>query len=159
MHPALAGSEASTQAPSIRHGKSEASWSAPRCRAWPGIKLWATLRSLGRSGLARLIEHTCVHARHFADALAAAGFKILNDVSDQPGTLVSFGSSGTTRDVIARVQHNSTCWCAGTEWQGRAAMRISVSSWATTDADVDLSVETIIRATKAAPAAAERQTD
>lgn len=116
-----------------------------------GVELWATLRSLGRSGLAGLIERTCAHARHFADALAAAGFEILNDVVINQ-VLVSFGSSETTRDVIARVQQDGTCWCGGTEWQGRTAMRISVSSWATTDADVDLSVEAIVRAAKAASA-------
>jgi glutamate/tyrosine decarboxylase-like PLP-dependent enzyme len=118
-----------------------------------GVELWATLRSLGRAGLAELVERTCAHARRFADALAAAGYEILNDVVINQ-VLVSFGSADITRDVIARVQQDGTCWCGGTEWQGRTAMRISVSSWATTDADVDLSVAAIIRAAHALSGAA-----
>lgn len=113
-----------------------------------GVELWATLRSLGRSGLAELIDRTCAHARRFADVLAAAGYEILNDVVINQ-VLVSFGSAEVTRGVIARVQQDGTCWCGGTEWQRRTAMRISVSSWATTDADVDLSVAAIIRAAQA----------
>jgi len=59
--------------------------------------------------------------------------------------LVSFGSPEATRSVVAAVQHDGTCWCGGTVWQGRTAMRISVSSWATTDADVDRSLAAILR--------------
>ncbi len=59
--------------------------------------------------------------------------------------LVSFGDDETTRRVIAGVQEDGTCWCGGTVWQGRAAMRISVSSWATTDADVGHSLDAMLR--------------
>jgi glutamate/tyrosine decarboxylase-like PLP-dependent enzyme len=113
-----------------------------------GVEIWAAFKSLGRSGLAGLIERTCGYAVRFADGLRARGYEILNDVVLNQ-VLVSFGSPGKTRRVIERVQADGTCWCGGTEWQGRAAMRISVSSWATTDEDVERSLEAILRAARA----------
>jgi glutamate/tyrosine decarboxylase-like PLP-dependent enzyme len=110
-----------------------------------GIEVWAALRQLGRAGLADLIERTCQHAARFAEGLIGAGHRVLNDVVLNQ-VLVSFGSSERTREVIARVQGEGTCWCGGTIWQGHAAMRISVSSWATTEADVERSLAAILRA-------------
>jgi glutamate/tyrosine decarboxylase-like PLP-dependent enzyme len=109
-----------------------------------GVELWAGLKSLGRSGLAELIERTCAHARRFADGLRDAGFEILNDVVINQ-VLVSFGSAEKTLEVIRRIQEDGTCWCGGTVWQGRTAMRISVSSWATTAYDVETSLTAMIR--------------
>ena len=109
-----------------------------------GIELWAALRSLGRSGIAGLIERTCAYAQRFAEGLREAGYEILNDVAINQ-VLVSFGSADVTRSVIERLQREGTCWCGGTEWQGRVAMRISVSSWATTAEDVDASLAAIQR--------------
>jgi len=110
-----------------------------------GVELWAALASLGRSGLAELIERTCAHAQRFAAGLRGAGFEILNEVVINQ-VLVAFGSPERTWAVIERVQKEGTCWCGGTEWQGRTAMRISVSSWATTTEDVELSLAAICRA-------------
>jgi glutamate/tyrosine decarboxylase-like PLP-dependent enzyme len=110
-----------------------------------GVELWATLRSLGRSGLAELIERTCAHARRFAGGLRQAGYEVLNEVAINQ-VLVSFGVPEVTRAVIAEVQREGTCWCGGTEWQGRTAMRISVSSWATTCEDVEESLSAMLRA-------------
>ena len=73
-----------------------------------------------------------------------AGFEVLNDVVINQ-VLVSFGSPEVTREVIQRVQEEGTCWCGGTNWQGKTAMRVSVSSWATTAADVENSLEAIVR--------------
>jgi glutamate/tyrosine decarboxylase-like PLP-dependent enzyme len=109
-----------------------------------GVEVWAALRSLGRSGLADLIERTCRHARRFAQGLTEAGYEVLNDVVLNQ-VLVSFGDAETTNRVIAELQSDGTCWCGGTVWQGRTAMRISVSSWATTDADVDKSLNAMLR--------------
>jgi glutamate/tyrosine decarboxylase-like PLP-dependent enzyme len=109
-----------------------------------GVELWATLRSLGRRGLAELIERTCRHARRFAEGLRAAGHEILNEVVINQ-VLVSFGDAAVTRAVIAKVQSEGTCWCGGTEWHGRTAMRISVSSWVTTAEDVEMSLAAIRR--------------
>jgi glutamate/tyrosine decarboxylase-like PLP-dependent enzyme len=109
-----------------------------------GIEVWAALRSLGRSGLADLIERTCRFAARFAAGLTEGGYRVLNEVVINQ-VLVSFGDDETTRRVIAGVQADGTCWCGGTIWQGQAAMRISVSSWATTEADVERSLAAILR--------------
>jgi glutamate/tyrosine decarboxylase-like PLP-dependent enzyme len=109
-----------------------------------GVELWAALKSLGRAGLAELIERTCAHARRFAEGLREASYEILNEVVINQ-VLVSFGSAETTLEVIRRVQEDGTCWCGGTVWQGKTAMRISVSCWATTDGDVELSLAAILR--------------
>ncbi len=109
-----------------------------------GVEVWAALRSLGRSGLAELIERTCRHARRFAEGLSKAGYDVLNEVVLNQ-VLVSFGDAETTNKIIAELQADGTCWCGGTVWQGHSAMRISVSSWATTDADVERSLDAILR--------------
>jgi glutamate/tyrosine decarboxylase-like PLP-dependent enzyme len=109
-----------------------------------GVDVWAALRQLGRAGVAEMIERCCRHARRFAEGLGAAGCEILNDVALNQ-VLVSFGDAATTRAVIEGIQRDGTCWCGVTEWQGRTAMRISVSSWATTDEDVEASLAAMLR--------------
>jgi glutamate/tyrosine decarboxylase-like PLP-dependent enzyme len=120
------------------HGTPESS------RRARGVEIWAALRSLGRSGLAEMVERTCRQASRFAEGLRAAGYSILNDVIINQ-VLVSFGSAETTNRVIRGVQADGTCWCGGTVWQGNTAMRISVSSWATTSDDVERSLAAILR--------------
>jgi glutamate/tyrosine decarboxylase-like PLP-dependent enzyme len=109
-----------------------------------GIEVWAALHSLGRTGIADLVERACRHATRFAEGLRAAGFDVLNDVVLNQ-VLVSFGDPEATKRVIAGIQQEGTCWCGGTAWQGKTAMRISVSNWATTEADVDRSVAAMVR--------------
>jgi glutamate/tyrosine decarboxylase-like PLP-dependent enzyme len=109
-----------------------------------GVDVWAALRSLGRSGLDDLVERNCRQATRFAEGLSAAGYEILNDVVLNQ-VLVSFGEPAETQRVVAGVQDEGTCWCGGTVWQGRTAMRISVSSWATTDDDVERSLAAMLR--------------
>jgi glutamate/tyrosine decarboxylase-like PLP-dependent enzyme len=109
-----------------------------------GVEIWAALRSLGRRGLAEMIERNCRLASRFADGFRNAGFTVLNEVQLNQ-VMVSFGDAEKTRSVIAAVQSEGTCWCGGTEWRGNAAMRISVSSWATTEDDVDRSVAAILK--------------
>ena len=109
-----------------------------------GVELWAAIRSLGRSGLREMIERNCRQARLFADRLRKAGFTVLNDVVLNQ-VLVSFGSADETRRIITGIQSDGTCWCGGTVWHGHTAMRISVSSWATTDDDVERSAAAMIR--------------
>ena len=113
-----------------------------------GVELWAALKSLGRSGLCALIERTCSLAQRFESGLRAAGFDVLNDVVINQ-VLVLFGEAAATREVIRRIQEDGTCWCGATEWRGKTAMRISVSSWATTEADVDRSLEAMVRIARA----------
>ena len=110
-----------------------------------GVEVWASLRSLGRQGLADLVDRTCGHATRFADGLRRLGCDVLNEVVINQ-VLVSFGSDADTRAVIDLLQRDGTCWCGGTEWHGRAAMRISVSSAVTTAGDVDLSLAAIEQA-------------
>jgi glutamate/tyrosine decarboxylase-like PLP-dependent enzyme len=110
-----------------------------------GVELWAGLRSLGRQGMAEIVERTCAHARHFAMGLSDAGYEILNDVVINQ-VLVSFGSAERTRQVIEEIQKDGNCWCGSTVWQGHTAMRISVSNWATSRADVERSLQAMLEA-------------
>ena len=112
-----------------------------------GVEVWAAIRSLGRAGLAELFERNCRQARQFARGLQASGYAVLNDVVLNQ-VLICFGDAQRTRRVIAAVQKEGTCWCGPTVWQGKTAMRISVSSWATTDEDVDQSLDAIRHAAR-----------
>ena len=109
-----------------------------------GFAVWAAIRELGRSGIAELVERTCAHARRFAEQFEEAGAEIANEVVLNQ-VLVGFGDDETTDAVIERVQRDGTCWMGGTTWRGRRYMRISVSNHTTTEADVDRSVEAILR--------------
>lgn len=115
-----------------------------------GVDVWAALASLGRQGTAALIDRCCGHASRMAAGLRAAGHNVLNDVRLNQ-VLVSFGSGARTRRVIEAVQEAGVCWCGGSEWQGQTVMRISVSSWATTDDDVDRSLASILATADATP--------
>jgi glutamate/tyrosine decarboxylase-like PLP-dependent enzyme len=110
-----------------------------------GIEVWAALAMLGRDGVADLVDRSCKLARRFAAGLRSAGFAVLNDVVLNQ-VLVSFGAPETTDAVIAAVQADGTCWCGPTTWQGVRAMRVSLSGWSTTEADVDRSVAAVQQA-------------
>jgi glutamate/tyrosine decarboxylase-like PLP-dependent enzyme len=116
--------------------------SSRRARA---VEVWAALKSLGRAGLDELVSRHCRQARRFAEGLAAGGAEILNAVVLNQ-VVAAFGDDDRTRRVLAAVQDEGTCWCGGTTWKGRAAMRISVSSWATTDDDIERSIAAILDA-------------
>jgi glutamate/tyrosine decarboxylase-like PLP-dependent enzyme len=109
-----------------------------------GADIWAALRSLGKQGVSEMIESNCRQARRFGEALSKAGCKVLNEVALNQ-VVVQFGDADRTRKVIAAIQRDGTLWAGETVWQGQVAMRISVSCWATTDADVEKSIETIVR--------------
>ena len=129
-------------------------WVPESSRRARGFPIYAALKSLGRSGLADMIDGCCAIARRMADGLRATdGVTILNDVVlnqvlvrfAPPGGGDSAAADDFTRRVIAAVQADGTCWLGGTTWHSVAAMRISVSNWSTTEADADLSVEAILR--------------
>jgi glutamate/tyrosine decarboxylase-like PLP-dependent enzyme len=120
-----------------------AHWVPEASRRARAVEVWAALRSLGREGLAEMIERTCAHARRFAAGLRTAGYDVLNKVPINQ-VLVSFGSDDATRRMIEEVQRDGTSWCGGSTWKGRVVMRISVSSWATTDDDVDRSLAAMV---------------
>ena len=115
-----------------------------------GFATWAALRELGRSGIAELVDRCCALARRFATQLAAIdGISVVNDVVLNE-VLVQFGhDDATTERVIEAVQRSGQCWMGSTTWHGQRLMRISVSSWRTTEADVDRSVRAIIAAASA----------
>ena len=142
LRTAMATSAAYLPPPSERRDPAE--FTPESSRRGRGIDVWAALRSLGRAGLAELIERTCHHAQRFAEGLRLAGYQVLNEVVTNQ-VLVSFGDEENTRRVIAAIQGEGTCWCGPTVWQGQHAMRISISSWATTGADVERSLAAMIR--------------
>jgi glutamate/tyrosine decarboxylase-like PLP-dependent enzyme len=137
----------SIQAPYLVHAEARdpSNYNPELSRRARGVELWAGMRSLGRQGMAAIVERTSSHARRFATGLKAAGFEILNDVVINQ-VLVSFGEPEKTLRAIARLQAEGTCWCGSTVWQGRTAMRISVSSWATTKEDVERSLAAMVKA-------------
>jgi glutamate/tyrosine decarboxylase-like PLP-dependent enzyme len=108
-----------------------------------GFATWAALRQLGRRGVAELIEQCCALARRFADQLSAIdGVAVVNDVVLNQ-VLVRFGDDKLTDRVVDTVQRSGECWMGATTWHGMRLMRISVSSWRTTESDVDRSVAAI----------------
>ena len=118
-------------------------WVPESSRRARAIEICAALRSLGRQGLADLVERTCRFARMASEQLEAEGFSILNEVVLNQ-VLVSFGDAETTQRVIRAIQEDGTCWCGGTVWHGQTAMRISIASWATDETDIERSLSAII---------------
>jgi glutamate/tyrosine decarboxylase-like PLP-dependent enzyme len=125
-------------------------WAPEASRRARSFALWAALRSLGREGVAEMVERCCACARRFAEVLGAQdGVEVLNDVVLNQ-VLVRFGDDDAATDaVVAAVQAEGTCWMGPTAWRGRRAMRISVSNWATTFGDVDRSCAAILEAAHA----------
>jgi glutamate/tyrosine decarboxylase-like PLP-dependent enzyme len=124
-------------------------WVLESSRRARGFALYAVLRSLGQGGVRDLIDRCCTLARALADRLRAApDVAVLNDVVLNQ-VLVRFGDDDAkTRAVIARVQNDGVAWMGGTTWRGKAAMRISVSSWATTEQDIDRTAQSILSAAR-----------
>ncbi len=110
-----------------------------------GLDVWAALRQLGRSGLAGLVDRHCEQALWLSGQLALAGIEVLNDVVLNQ-IVVAFGDDARTKAVVAALQASGDCWCGGTRWHGREAMRISISSWATTQDDLEISLRSMLNA-------------
>ncbi|MBA2331999.1 MAG: aspartate aminotransferase family protein [Actinobacteria bacterium] len=122
-------------------------WNPEFSRRARGFPIYAAIRALGRSGITALVEGSCERAEELAAILEAAdGVEILNQVVLNQ-LLVRFGDDdGLTQQVVRAVQEDGTCWLSGTTWQGRAAMRVSLSNYRTTTADVERSAEAILEA-------------
>jgi len=125
-------------------------WTPEFSRRARGFPIYAAIRALGREGIAAMVERCCDHAARFGELLGAEpGVEILNEVVLNQ-VLVRFrGDDEVTRATIAAVQDEGTCWLSGTVWQGKAAMRISVSSWQTSAEDVERSATAILEAAAA----------
>jgi aromatic-L-amino-acid decarboxylase len=127
-------------------------WNPEFSRRARALPVYAALRSLGRSGVAELVDRLCDCAERFAARLGALpGMEViaqgLNQVLVRPG-----GPDEAADRLVAAIQRDGTCWTSATTWRGRRCMRISVCSWRTTAADVDRSVEAIARALDGGPA-------
>jgi glutamate/tyrosine decarboxylase-like PLP-dependent enzyme len=126
-------------------------WVPEASRRARGLAVYAALRALGRKGIAEMVERCCSLARLMADRLAKGPrVQILNDVVlNQVLVRFSSPSGGSadafTAEVIRRVQEDGTCWLGGTSWHCLHAMRISVSNWSTTETDIEVSAEAILR--------------
>ena len=137
----------SVAAPYLPHGaaREPGDYTPESSRRARAVEVWAALRSLGRDGVADLVERNCRHAARFAAGLRQGGVEVLNEVVLNQ-VVASFGDDARNRAVLERIAADGTCWCGPTVWQGRTAMRISVSSWATTADDVERSLAAILRA-------------
>ena len=134
--------------------RDEVDWTPEFSRRARGFPVYAALRSLGRSGVADLVERCCEHAQRFAQELAGLpGCEILNDVVLNQ-VLLRFEDDETTRAVLRGVQESGDAWMSGTSWDGRDAIRISVSNWRTNDDDVARTVAAFARALERAAAPA-----
>ena len=120
-------------------------WTPEFSRRARGFAVYAAIRELGRSGITAMIENSCERAQQFAKLLEEGGATVLNDVVLNQ-VLVRFGDGEATRETIARVQQDGTCWLGGTDWFGEHAMRISVSNWRTSEEDVERSAAAILAA-------------
>jgi glutamate/tyrosine decarboxylase-like PLP-dependent enzyme len=116
-----------------------------------GAEVWAVLAALGRDGVSRLVASQVALARRFASSLSAGGLDVLNEVRLNQ-VVAACDDTRATEEMIAALQREGTCWCGPTTWRGRRAMRISISNWATTEADVDRSVAAVLAAAQQASA-------
>jgi glutamate/tyrosine decarboxylase-like PLP-dependent enzyme len=118
--------------------------SSRRARAVP---IYAAIRSLGRAGVAEMIERNCAQARRMAKQLSnIPGAEVLNDVVLNQVLVRLPGGDDANRAAVAAIQRDGTCWLGGTTWNGEYVVRVSISNWATTDEDVDLSAAAIAAA-------------
>lgn len=110
-----------------------------------GIELWATLMTLGREGIDGLISGLCHHARKCAELLTAHDFRITNRI-DFNQILVACDRPELTEATLQHLQQSGTCWCGGSVWQGEPVIRVSICSWATTETDIELTVDAFVTA-------------
>jgi glutamate/tyrosine decarboxylase-like PLP-dependent enzyme len=148
-HTAAMGMTASYLVRSGDADRSNSDWVPEASRRARGFAVYAALRSLGREGVAELVDRCCALARRLAAGMESAdGVEVLNEVALNQ-VLLRFGANDAlTDEVIGRVQEDGTCWVGGTRWRGQAAMRVSVSNWSTTEADIDRSADAILAAAR-----------
>lgn len=144
LHRAMA-----TQAPYLKIGERVApkDMGPEFSRSARGVEIWAALRSLGRSGVADLVERCCAHACRLSEGLKRLGYEILNDVVLNQ-VVAAIGTPEEHDRIAAHVQASGECWFGQTVWKGRSAIRLSVANWSTTDADIDRALNAIAEATK-----------
>lgn len=114
-----------------------------------GVEVWAAIKEMGREGIAQLVERCCAHAQRLAAGLREMDYEILNDVVLNQ-VVAAIGTEKDIATIVESVQREGECWFGSTAWKGRHAIRLSVSSWATTEGDIDRTLAAIERATRAA---------
>ena len=151
-HRAAMGLSAAYLTPAPETSRNNHEWTPEASRRARGFPLYAALRSLGRRGVADLVDRCCDLAVRMANRLSEEpGVEILNDVVlNQVLVAIAPVEGRDVADaVIDRVQRDGTCWVGGTTWHGRRAMRISISNWSTTEAEIDRSADAILAAVHA----------
>jgi glutamate/tyrosine decarboxylase-like PLP-dependent enzyme len=134
--------------------RDQVDWVPEFSRRARGFAVYAALRSLGRNGLAELVERTCECARRFADGIVSLpGVELINEVVLNQ-VLFRFATDEETEDVLSRVQERGDVWMSGTTWDGRRAIRVSVSNWQTTEDEIELALQSFRRAAEPAHAPA-----
>jgi glutamate/tyrosine decarboxylase-like PLP-dependent enzyme len=111
-----------------------------------GVEVWAAIKEMGSDGIEKLIDRCCQHAQCLAEGLQALGYEILNDVVLNQ-VVATIGKDGEIQTIINKVQAEGECWFGATTWQGKSAIRLSVSSWATTNSGIERTLESIGKAT------------
>jgi glutamate/tyrosine decarboxylase-like PLP-dependent enzyme len=114
-----------------------------------GVEVWAAIKEMGRDGVAQLIDRCCAHSRRLSLGLGKMGYEVLNDVVLNQ-VVAAIGTPAQIAKIVASVQREGECWFGATIWQGRHAIRLSVSSWATSESDIDRTLAAIARATREA---------
>ena len=147
-HPTAVHEAMATQAPYLKvGGKAAPKDMVPEfSRSARVVEVWAALHSLGREGLQELIDRCCRHARTLADGLRDQGFEVLNDVVLNQVVATLPNSAGWSAKLAAHVQKSGKAWFGPTNWQGKEAIRFSVSSWATSDRDIKQTLDAISEA-------------
>ncbi|WP_445362724.1 pyridoxal phosphate-dependent decarboxylase family protein [Microbulbifer sp. ANSA003] len=113
-----------------------------------GVEVWAAIQEMGPKGVAAMIDRCCIHAQHLCEGLAEMGYEILNDVVLNQ-VVATIGTAEDIQEIVRTIQEEGVCWFGTTTWRGKTALRISISSWATTDNDIALTLDAICRATEA----------
>ena len=120
-------------------------YSPDMSRRGRAVELWATLKLLGKSGVEELVDGLCERARQFAEEIKAAGFNVLNKVVFNQ-VLVTCGSPEETAATLRQLQQSGECWCGSGKWHNTPVIRVSVCSWATTEADISRTVRAFVKA-------------
>ena len=144
-HRSLKTARCAYAGPGAEGERDGSTWVPENSRRARGVECWAALRHLGREGVAALVDRCCAHATRFADGLRACGYVVLNEVVLNQ-VVFTAGSDAATRAALAEIQASGVTWLGPTVWRSQAAMRISVSSWATTDEDVERSLAVLVAA-------------
>jgi len=111
-----------------------------------GVEVLAAIKEMGQEGIEDLIDRCCKHAEHLASGLQGMGYEILNEVALNQ-VVATTGTPEELQEIVTLIQSEGECWFGSTTWQGRHAFRLSVSSWATTESDIERALAAIRRAT------------